>query len=151
MAARIDPGAGPQERFFAALLRLFPADFRERFADEMRTLFHDQQRDARDAGRLAYVRFFSDTCRGLVATAFREHREILFQDADYAFRLMRKDLSFTIVVIAILGMAIGASTAAFMAANAISDPASTVFRRQSPDTSATAAGPGSAWRTWRSP
>ena len=85
----------------------------------MRTLFRDQQRDARDAGRLAYARFFWDTCRGLVATAFREHREILFQDADYALRLMRKDLSFTIVVIAILGMAIGASTAAFMAANAI--------------------------------
>ena len=85
----------------------------------MRTLFRDQQRDARDAGRLAYARFFWDTCCGLIATAFREHREILFQDADYALRLMRKDFSFTIVVIAILGMAIGASTAAFLAANAI--------------------------------
>jgi putative ABC transport system permease protein len=119
MADRIDTGGGPQERFVGALLRLFPADFRERFASEMRTLFRDQQRDARDAGRLAYARFFWDTCRGLIATAFREHREILFQDADYALRLMRKDLSFTIVVIAILGMVIGASTAAFMAANAI--------------------------------
>ncbi len=119
MAARLDTGKGPQERLFAILLRLFPAEFRERFASEMRTLFRDQQRDARAAGRLAYARFFWDTCRGLVATAFREHREILLQDADYALRLMRKDLSFTIVVIAILGMAIGASTAAFMAANAI--------------------------------
>ena len=119
MAIRIDPGSGLEDRFFGALLRLFPADFRVRFAGEMRTLFRDQQRDARDAGRLAYVRFFWDTGRGLVATAFREHREILFQDADYALRLMRKDMSFTIVVIAILGMAIGASTAAFMAANAI--------------------------------
>jgi putative ABC transport system permease protein len=100
-------------------LRLFPADFRERFAGEMRTVFRDQERDARDAGRLAYARFFWETCRGVVATALREHREILFQDADYALRLMRNDLSFTIVVIAILGMAIGASTAAFMAANAI--------------------------------
>ena len=119
MAIRIDPGSGLEDRFFGALLRLFPSDFRERFAVEMRTLFRDQQRDARDAGRLAYVRFFWDTGRGLVATAFREHREILFQDADYALRLMRKDMSFTIVVILILGMAIGASTAAFMAANAI--------------------------------
>jgi putative ABC transport system permease protein len=119
MAARNDPGAGPQERFIGTLLCLFPADFQQRFAGEMRTLFRDQQRDARDAGRLAYLRFFWDTCRGLVATAFREHCEVLFQDADYALRLMRKDLSFTIVVIAILGMAIGAGTAAFMAANAI--------------------------------
>jgi putative ABC transport system permease protein len=85
----------------------------------MRTLFREQQRDARDAGRLAYVRFLLNTSCGLIATAFREHREILFQDADYALRLMRRDLSFTIVVIAILGMAIGASTTAFIAANAI--------------------------------
>ena len=119
MSTRVDPGTGLEGRFLGALLRLFPADFRQRFAGEMRTLYRDQQRDARDAGRLAYARFFWDTCLGLVATAFREHREMLFQDADYALRLMRKDLSFTIVVIAILGMAIGASTAAFMAANAI--------------------------------
>jgi putative ABC transport system permease protein len=101
------------------LLRLLPADFHDRFAGEMRSLFRDQQRDARHAGRLAYARFFFDTCLGLIATAFREHREILFQDMSYAVRLMRKDSSSTIVVIAILGMAIGASTAAFLAANAI--------------------------------
>src|SRR5580704_1204952 len=85
----------------------------------MRTLFREQQRDALNAGRLAYVRFFWDTCCGLIATALREHRDILFQDAGYALRLMRKDFSFTMVVIAILGMAIGASSAAFLAANAI--------------------------------
>src|SRR5215472_7548245 len=119
MAGRIDPGAGPQERVFGALLRLFPADFQDRFAGEMRSLFRDQQKDAREAGRLAYVRFFWDTCQGLIATALREHRDILFQDAGYALRLMRKDLSFTVVVIAILGMAIGATTAAFLTANAI--------------------------------
>jgi predicted permease len=119
MAATIEPGPGLHERLFDALLRLFPADFRERFAGEMRAVFRDQQNDARAAGRLAYIQFCWDTCRGLFAAAFREHREILFQDADYALRLMRKDLSFTVVVVAILGMAIGASTAAFMAANAI--------------------------------
>ncbi len=119
MGARTDPGTRPQERFVGALLRLFPADFQDRFAGEMLTLFRDQQRDVRDAGRLAYVRFFLDTSRGLIAIAFREHRDILFQDAGYALRLMRKDFSFTIVVIAILGMAIGASTAAFLAADAI--------------------------------
>ncbi len=119
MAARTVTGARWSERLFGALLRLLPADFHEHFAAEMRAVFRDQQGDARAAGRLAYTRFCWDTARGLLATAFREHREILFQDADYALRLMRKDLSFTLVVIAILGMAIGASTAAFMAANAI--------------------------------
>ena len=117
MQVRTDPVT--QDRFLGTLLRLLPADFQDRFAGEMRTLFRDQQRDARDAGRLAYARFFVNTVCGLIATAFREHREILFQDADYALRLMRRDLSLTIAVIAILGMAIGASTMAFLAANAI--------------------------------
>ena len=119
MGTKIDPGTGLQEQLFVALLRLYPADFQDRFAGEMRAVFREQQRDARDAGPLACFRFFGDACRGLVVTAFREHREILLQDADYALRLMRRNLSFTIVVIAILGMAIGASTAAFLAANAI--------------------------------
>lgn len=119
MKAGIDRHAGPQERLFGALLRLFPADFQDRFAGEMRSLFRDQQRDARDAGRLAYARFFCDTYIGLISTAFREHRQILCQDIGYALRLMRKSYSSTIVIIAILGMAIGASTTAFLAAHAI--------------------------------
>lgn len=119
MATR--PQIGPRllERFFNGLLRLFPAEFREHFTGEMRTVFRDQEADARAAGGKAYLHFCWETSRGLVVAAFREHREILFQDVEYALRLMRKDLSFTTVVIAILGMAIGASTAAFMAANAI--------------------------------
>ncbi len=119
MKVGTDHPAGLSERVFRALLHLFPADFREHFAGEMRAVFHEQQGDARAAGRLAYVRFCWETGRGLVGTAFREHREILFQDMDYALRLMRKERSFTVAVITILGMAIGAMTAVFMAANAI--------------------------------
>jgi len=119
MASTPQAGRYFPERLFNALLRLFPAEFREHFAGEMRTVFRDQEVDARAAGGTAYLRFCWETSRGLVVAAFREHREILFQDVDYALRLMRKDLSFTAVVIAILGMAIGASTAAFMAAHAV--------------------------------
>lgn len=104
---------------FRALLELLPADFREHFAGEMQAVFRDQEHDAREGGSVAYARFCWDTLKGLLITACREHREILIQDVDYGLRLMRKELSFTIVVIAILGMAIGAATAAFMAANAI--------------------------------
>ncbi len=85
----------------------------------MRTLFRDQQRMRDERGARHTCGSAGTRAAACVATAFREHREILFQDVDYALRLMRKDLSFTVVVIAILGMAIGASTAAFMAANAI--------------------------------
>jgi putative ABC transport system permease protein len=119
MAARADTTVTWSQRIFTTFLRMLPADFREHFAGEMRSVFRDQEDDARAAGRMAYAKFCWNTIRGLIVTALREHREILFQDMDYAFRLMRKELSFTVVVIAILGMAIGAATAAFMAANAI--------------------------------
>jgi putative ABC transport system permease protein len=107
------------ERVFAALLRLLPEEFRDRFHGEMQSVFHDQRQDARQGGPAAHARFWWDTASGLVITAVREHREILLQDMDYALRMMRKDLGFTFVAILILGLAIGATTAAFSAANAI--------------------------------
>src|SRR5499427_3075326 len=119
MAATSNANRPAAERVFRSFLRLFPSEFREHFAGEMETVFRDQHRDARQAGTIAHIRFWCETYSGLIATAFREHRDILFQDADYALRMMRKDLGFTLVVIVILGLAIGASTAAFTAANAI--------------------------------
>ena len=107
------------ERVFQCFLRLFPSEFREHFAGEMETVFRDQHCDAREAGALTHMRFWWETYSGLIVTAFREHRDILFQDADYALRMMRKELGFTLVVVVILGLAIGASTAAFTATNAI--------------------------------
>ncbi len=107
------------ERVFRCFLRLFPSEFREQFAGEMETVFRDQHRDAQMAGSRSHARFWWETYSGLVVTAFREHQQILFQDTDYALRMMRKELGFTLVMIVILGLGIGASTAAFTAANAI--------------------------------
>ena len=119
MTRRAETRTGWSQWIFNTLLRLLPGDFREHFASEMQAVFRDQEGDARTGGRAAYARFCWDTVKGLLATAFREHHAILLQDVDYGARLMRKEMSFTVVVIAILGMAIGAATAAFMAANAI--------------------------------
>lgn len=107
------------DRLFGMLLRLLPGEFREHFSGEMQSVFRDQRRDAARGGRFAQARFWWDTTTGLLLTAIREHREILVQDGDYALRMMRKDLGFTCVAILILGLAIGAATAAFNAANAI--------------------------------
>ena len=107
------------ERLFGALLHLLPEEFRDRFSGEMQSLFRDQRHDALRSGGAARARFWWDTASGLIITAIREHGEILSQDVDYALRMMRKDLGFTCVAILILGLAIGAGTAAFSAANAI--------------------------------
>ena len=107
------------DRLFGAMLWLLPEEFRQRFSGEMQSVFRDQRADVQAAGRGARFRFWWDTAHGLLITAAREHREILFQDADYALRMMRKDLGFTLVAVVILGLAIGAGTAAFSAANAI--------------------------------
>ena len=118
MRRRTGSGTGILERLFSALLRLFPADFQDRFSAEMRMLFRDQRRDARSAGPLAYARFLGSTASGLVATAFRGLWRF---SSGYGFcaSLDAKRLRVSTMVVAILGLAIGAGTAAFLAANAI--------------------------------
>src|SRR5687768_3517398 len=65
---------GIEERLYRALLRLYPADFRQRFGDEMVALFRDSLRDAR-AGRApggvagAWLKMLVD----VAATAPSEH------------------------------------------------------------------------------
>lgn len=62
------------ERAYRGLLRLYPADFRSRFGDEMVQLFGDQMRDAR-TGRAAFgpVGTWFRTLGDLVVTAASEH------------------------------------------------------------------------------
>jgi predicted permease len=107
------------ERWFRAMLLLLPDEFRQRFSTEMESVFREQHHDAKAAGSRANLRFWWDTGHGLLLTAAREHGEIFLQDAGYALRLMRKDLGFTLIAVLVLGLAIGACTAAFSAANAI--------------------------------
>jgi len=62
------------ERPYRILIRLYPAAFRERFADEMVQLFGDQLRDARAAGMPAgTARTWLRTLADLAVTATSEH------------------------------------------------------------------------------
>ena len=110
---------GGPHRVFALLLFLLPRDFRHHFGGEMRAVFADQLVDAEADGRLAYVRFWLDTVAGVIATAARAHADIFVGDAVFAFRVIRKDTAFMISAMTVLGLAIGAASAAFLAANAI--------------------------------
>jgi hypothetical protein len=61
-------------RLYRRLVRLYPARFREHYADEMTTLFADQLRDARASpSRLAVVRLWVRSAADLVTTAPGEH------------------------------------------------------------------------------
>lgn len=62
------------ERVYRLLLRLYPAEFRARFSDEMMQLFGDQLRDARTGGAPAgAARTWLRTVGDLAVTAASEH------------------------------------------------------------------------------
>src|SRR5689334_13548451 len=97
------------ERAFAALIRVFPRDFRDQFGQDMCELFTDQLRSARRAGTLAVLRLWLRTVPSLVHAAAMEHRhqpfpvpsrrdsviETFVSDLRFAVRKLRTNPVFT--------------------------------------------------------
>jgi hypothetical protein len=77
------------DRLFRLLLKLFPAEFRGDFGDNMAADFHDQRRDVEGNGgavRTLWIRTVLD----LLRRAPREHLDVLSGDAMYALRMLRR-------------------------------------------------------------
>ncbi len=69
----MNPALPPGLRVYRAFLRLYPAEFRARFADEMVQLLADQLRDARRAGAAGgLARTWLRTAGDLVSTSISE-------------------------------------------------------------------------------
>lgn len=64
------------DRLYRRLLRLYPADFRARYGDEMTRLFREQLRDAKSSGEPRHVASLWVRCLvDFVVTAPRQHFE----------------------------------------------------------------------------
>jgi len=108
------------DRFFQALLRLLPFDFRSEFGADMEETFRAQRSNVeRERGLAALLRMWWATIADIVRMAPREHASVLAQDTSYALRMMRKNIGYTISAILILGMGIGVNTSIFSVVNSV--------------------------------
>ena len=107
------------ERLYRTLLRIFPAEFRGDFGDEMADDFRQQRLDAATGGAAPVARLWTRTALDIGRSAPREHLDVLRRDGAYAVRLLLRRPGFAVIALATLALGIGLNTAVFSVVNAI--------------------------------
>lgn len=95
---------------YRALLRLFPASFREEYGVELEAIFRTRRRNA-SGSALAWlwIEMVVDT----VTSAAAVHLDILRQDLRYAARTLSRSKGFAVAAVLITALGTGANTAVF--------------------------------------
>src|SRR5476649_2132943 len=96
-------------RIYRALLRLYPASFRNEYGDEMRAVFGRR----RATGSIGVIGLWLETVAEVIGNATLVHWDLLRQDLSYTARMLRRAPGFAITAVAIVALGIGATTAAF--------------------------------------
>ncbi|HEX5215786.1 MAG TPA: ABC transporter permease, partial [Vicinamibacterales bacterium] len=116
---------------YDVLLRAFPRDFRERFGADMRDVFADRSRAARDAGMWATVRHVNSTVADTVTHGWGERRQrltgkgprtmwrVFESDLLAGVKRLRRNPGFTLAAALMLAIGLGFNTALFAVVNAV--------------------------------
>jgi putative ABC transport system permease protein len=101
--------------FYRALLRLYPASFRDEYGAEMTAIFARLWRD--DPRLLARVMLLVDASSDALRNAPAAHTDIVRHDLATAWQTIRRARMLSATVVAVTAVGIGATTAAFAVAD----------------------------------
>src|SRR5690242_8883426 len=96
---------------YRTLLRLYPAQFRQDYEQEVVSAFRRQWEWQR--GPHGAFLCFLRACLSILWNAPGEHLEMLTNDLSYAFRGFRRSPWFSVVAVATLALGMGVNTALF--------------------------------------